>query len=224
MSFNVRIPPPPLTTEDKSVWSAWYVSIVNAISRLSIFPHNDLEGLQGGNTTERYHFTSAQHTDLTDGGASTLHYHASDRDSANFTGTNWTDLTDAGDSALHYHSSDRARANHTGTQLLSTISDVTATSTEVNYIDGVTSALQPQIDAKAPLASPTFTGTLTAPTIVSTTVMRLKGYTVATLPAGTQGDKAFVTDALGPTYLVTVIGGGAVVTEVFYNGTNWVCT
>lgn len=77
---------------------------------------------------------------------------------------------------------------------------------------------------KANLASPTFTGTLTAPTIVSTTLLRLKGYTVATLPAGTQGDKAFVTDALGPTYLATVVGGGVVVTEVFYNGTNWVCT
>ena len=54
--------------------------------------------------------------------------------------------------------------------------------------------------------------------------IRLKNYTVATLPAGTQGDKAFVTDALGPTYLTTVVGGGAIVTEVFYNGTNWVCT
>ena len=52
----------------------------------------------------------------------------------------------------------------------------------------------------------------------------LKGYTVATLPAGVQGHKVFVTDALAPTYLVTVVGGGAVVTEVFYNGTNWVCT
>src|SRR4030067_551396 len=51
---------------------------------------------------------------------------------------------------------------------------------------------------------------------------RLKGYTVATLPAGTQGDIVFVTDALTPTYLATVVGGGAVVTPVFYNGTNWV--
>lgn len=50
---------------------------------------------------------------------------------------------------------------------------------------------------------------------------RLKGYTVATLPAGTQGDTAFVTDALTPTFLTVVVGGGAVVTTVFYNGTNW---
>lgn len=52
--------------------------------------------------------------------------------------------------------------------------------------------------------------------------VRLPGYTVATLPAGTQGDTAFVTDALAPAFLTTVVGGGAVVTTVFYNGTNWV--
>jgi hypothetical protein len=52
--------------------------------------------------------------------------------------------------------------------------------------------------------------------------VRLKGYTVATLPAGTQGDTAFVTDAVAPTYLGPLVGGGAVVTPVFYNGTAWV--
>ena len=35
---------------------------------------------------------------------------------------------------------------------------VLPTGTELNFVDGVTSAIQPQIDAKAPLASPTFTG------------------------------------------------------------------
>lgn len=50
----------------------------------------------------------------------------------------------------------------------------------------------------------------------------LKGYTVATLPAGVQGDVAYVTDALAPAYLTTVVGGGAIVTPVFYDGTNWV--
>jgi len=34
--------------------------------------------------------------------------------------------------------------------------------TEIGYLNGVTSAIQTQIDAKAPLASPTFTGTATA--------------------------------------------------------------
>ena len=36
--------------------------------------------------------------------------------------------------------------------------------TELSYVKGVTSAIQTQIDAKAPTASPTFTGTVTIPT------------------------------------------------------------
>lgn len=51
---------------------------------------------------------------------------------------------------------------------------------------------------------------------------RLRGYPVAQLPAGTQGDTSFVTDALAPAFLTAVVGGGAVVTPVFYDGTNWV--
>lgn len=57
---------------------------------------------------------------------------------------------------------------------------------------------------------------------IFTASARMKGYTVATLPAGVQGDIAFVTDALLPSFLVTVAGSGAVVTPVFYNGSNWV--
>ena len=51
----------------------------------------------------------------------------------------------------------------------------------------------------------------------------MKGYTVGTLPAGVTGAWAYVTDASGPTYGATVVGGGSVVTPVFYNGTNWTC-
>jgi hypothetical protein len=40
-----------------------------------------------------------------------------------------------------------------------TIGDVS--NTELQYLNGVTSAIQTQIDAKAPIASPTFTGTVT---------------------------------------------------------------
>ena len=36
---------------------------------------------------------------------------------------------------------------------------VTATHTELNYVDGVTSAIQTQIDLKAPIAGQTWTGT-----------------------------------------------------------------
>jgi hypothetical protein len=48
------------------------------------------------------------------------------------------------------------------------------------------------------------------------------GYTVATLPTGVVGMRAYVTNALAPTYGNTVVGGGSVVIPVFYNGTNWI--
>jgi hypothetical protein len=61
---------------------------------------------------------------------------------------------------------------------------VTATHTELNYVDGVTSAIQPQIDAKAPIASPTFTGTPAAPTAslgTSTTQLATTGFVQAAI-------------------------------------------
>ena len=50
--------------------------------------------------------------------------------------------------------------DETGTVQLR-VSDVS--DTEIGYLNGVTSAIQTQMDAKAPLASPTFTGTVTIP-------------------------------------------------------------
>lgn len=47
---------------------------------------------------------------------------------------------------------------------LNVLDGITATVTELNYTDGVTSAIQGQIDLKAPLASPALTGNPTAPT------------------------------------------------------------
>jgi hypothetical protein len=44
---------------------------------------------------------------------------------------------------------------------LNILDGATLTTTELNYVDGVTSAIQTQIDTKAPIASPTFTGTVT---------------------------------------------------------------
>jgi hypothetical protein len=42
----------------------------------------------------------------------------------------------------------------------------TVSSTEIGYVDGVTSAIQTQLNAKAPLASPTFTGTTTTDDLI----------------------------------------------------------
>ena len=48
---------------------------------------------------------------------------------------------------------------------LNILDGVTATTAELNYTDGVTSNIQTQLNAKAPIASPTFTGTTTIPTV-----------------------------------------------------------
>lgn len=58
-------------------------------------------------------------------------------------------------------------------------------------------------------------------TLIPSGTLRLKGYTVGTLPAGAAGDTAYVTDALTPVSLADVVGGGAVVVTVFHNGTTW---
>jgi Pectate lyase superfamily protein len=50
----------------------------------------------------------------------------------------------------------------------------------------------------------------------------LPAYTVATLPAGTLGARATVSDATAPAFLGALTGGGTVKTPVFHNGTAWV--
>lgn len=52
----------------------------------------------------------------------------------------------------------------TGTEI-NLLDGVTATTAELNYVDGVTSNIQTQLDAKAPTANPTFTGSFTSPGI-----------------------------------------------------------
>jgi hypothetical protein len=59
-------------------------------------------------------------------------------------------------------------------------------------------------------------------TLATTDDIKLKEYTVATLPTGTKGDVAFVNNALTPTFLAPVVGGGSIVVRVFHNGTTWV--
>ncbi len=66
--------------------------------------------------------------------------------------------------------------------------------TEIGYLNGVTSAIQTQIDAKAPLDSPTFTGTVT-------------------LPANTISQSMMGDDSVG----TNEIGGLAVTTEKIAN-------
>lgn len=61
-----------------------------------------------------------------------------------------------------------------------------------------------------------------ADSLASNTIIEVHSYTVATLPVPTGTAYATVIDALAPSYMVAVVGGGTVVCPVFYNGTIWV--
>ena len=49
-----------------------------------------------------------------------------------------------------------------------------------------------------------------------------RGYTVAALPTGVVGQRAYVTDAASPSFGAAVSGGGAVVIPVFRNASAWI--
>lgn len=72
---------------------------------------------------------------------------------------------------------------------LNILDGVTATAAELNYSDGVTSAIQTQIDTKAPLAGPALTGVPTAPTAAAatdTTQIATTAFVLANAPATPQ--------------------------------------
>lgn len=62
---------------------------------------------------------------------------------------------------------------------------ITATIAQLNFVGGVTSAIQTQLDAKAPLASPALTGTPIAPTaanLTNTTQLATTAFVLANVP------------------------------------------
>lgn len=90
------------------------------------------------------------------------------------------------------------------------------------YHDGTNSIIENETGVLRIIEGATTVADFTAARLDMNLPLQLKNYTVATLPAGGQGDTAFVTDALAPAFLTAVVGGGAVVAPVFYDGTNWV--
>ena len=66
---------------------------------------------------------------------------------------------------------------------LNIMDGVTATTAELNHVDGVTSNVQTQMDTKAPVASPTFTGTVTSPTINASTALQIGGTAITATAA-----------------------------------------
>jgi hypothetical protein len=69
-----------------------------------------------------------------------------------------------------------ASPTFTGTVVLpATTSIGTITNTELSYVDGVTSAIQTQLDTKAPTNNASFTGTFSAPSGTITSTMLADG-------------------------------------------------
>ncbi len=60
---------------------------------------------------------------------------------------------------------------------LNILDGATLTTTELNYVDGVTSSIQTQLDAKAPLAAPAFTGNATAENLTLSGNLTINGTT-----------------------------------------------
>lgn len=108
----------------------------------------------------------------------------------------------------------------TGNQV-STVADPTFTSltvgdvsnTELQYLNGVTSAIQTQINAKAPLADPTFTGTVSGVTKAHVGLGNVDNTSDANKPVSTATQTALDLKAnlAGPTFTGTVtLANGAV--------------
>jgi hypothetical protein len=93
---------------------------------------------------------------------------------------------------------------------LNILDGATLSTTELNYVDGVTSAVQTQIDAKAPSASPTFTGVVTLPDNTVALGTKTTGDYVSSLVAGTG---VTLTNNSGETATPTVAIGQAVGTS-----------
>lgn len=97
---------------------------------------------------------------------------------------------------------------------------LTATATELNYTDGVTSAIQTQLDAKAPLLSPALTGTPTAPTAAtgtSTTQVATTGFVAnAAIGIGQTWQNVLASRAVSTSYQNTT--GRPIMVAICTNG------
>ena len=67
-----------------------------------------------------------------------------------------------------------------------------------------------------------YTKTCTTGTVGFAVPVMLAAYTVASLPSGTVGDTAYVSDATTCVFGTAPTGSGSVKCPVFYNGSAWV--
>lgn len=107
-----------------------------------------------------------------------------------YNGTEWITVVDTGNSenitaaTLVATSASIGTLTVTGASTLNVLGSTNLTastsignvsSTEIGYLDGVTSAIQTQINSKSPTSSPTFTGTVTIPTLSVTSNATIGG-------------------------------------------------
>ena len=100
---------------------------------------------------------------------------------------------------------------------------VTATATELNYVDGVTSAIQTQLDAKAPLAAPAFTGTATAVNLTISGDLTVNGTTtnINSTSLVVEDKNVVLGDVATPTD-TTADGGGITLKGATDKTINWI--
>ena len=124
----------------------------------------DLEGevsTLSGTVSENY---TTLETNLTNHNSDTTNVHGIADTAALATKTGTETLTNktisAADNTVTVNLSDVIDVTASASEL-NILDGATLSTTELNYVDGVTSDIQTQLNAKAPLADPTFTGTTT---------------------------------------------------------------
>jgi hypothetical protein len=99
----------------------------------------------------------------------------------------------------------------------------TVSSTEIGYVDGVTSAIQTQLDAKAALASPAFTGTVTAAALTLSGNLIVNGTTTTINSTELSvDDKNIVLGDVATPSDATADGGGITLKGATDKTFNWV--
>lgn len=100
---------------------------------------------------------------------------------------------------------------------------LTATATELNYVDGVTSAIQTQLDAKAPLASPALTGDATAVNLTVSGNLTVNGTTTNINSTNLViEDKNIILGDVATPSNITANGGGITLNGDTNKTFNWV--
>jgi hypothetical protein len=99
---------------------------------------------------------------------------------------------------------------------------ITATATELNYVDGVTSAIQTQIDNKASLSGATFTGAISGTSLTLSGDLTINGTTTTINSTTLTVDDKNIVLADGNTSDASADGGGITLSGATSKTFNWV--